>query len=400
MLTDAAIRAAKPRGKPYKLFDERGLYLLVTPQGGRLWRFKYSVGGKEKLISLGRHPDVGLKAARDRRDEARRTVAAGTDPSAERRAAKAAQADTFKALAEEWLGKQTHLTPGTIKRDRDRLAKYIFPTLGASSVRSLTAKALLDALRKIEAQGIHETAHRTRSVVGRVLRYGIADGRAERDITADLKGALTPSVAQNHPAITDPRRVGELLRAIDGYADCQPEVLAALKLAPLVFVRPGELRAAEWSEFDLGAAEWRIAAARMKMGELHIVPLARQAVAILSELHQLTGSGRLVFPGLRSKSRPISDNTLNAALRRLGFSSSEQTAHGFRSIASTLLNEQGWPPDVIELQLAHAERDEVRGAYNRAQRLGDRRRMMQSWADYLDGLKAGSNVVAIKSGAR
>lgn len=401
MLTEASIRALKPRPKPFKVSDGRGLFVLVSPTGGRLWRFRYSFAGREKLISLGQYPDIGLKLARDRRDEARRLVAQGIDPSAVRREARAAQADTFEALAEEWLTKQAHLAASTIKRDRDRLVNYVLPYLGALPVRSVDAPALLAVLRRIESRGTHETAHRTRAVVGRVLRYAIAIGRAERDVSADLKGALTPSTTVNHAALTDPRRVGELLRAIGGYQG-QPEVRSALQLLPHVFTRPGELRGARWCEFDLDGAEptWRIPAERMKMRREHIVPLSRQALAILQELLPLTGResvDALVFPGLRVKSRPISDNTLCAALRRIGFASDEQSAHGFRTIASTLLNEQGFHPDLIELQLAHAPRDEVRAAYNRAQRLSERRAMLQSWSDYLDGLKAGSdNVVTLK----
>lgn len=398
MLTEAAVRAAKAAQKPRKLFDERGLYLLVTPEGSRLWRLKYRYEGREKLLSLGAYPDVSLKAARQRRDDARRVLADGIDPSEERRAKRAAQADTFKLIAEEWFAKQKHVSANTVRRNRERLEKYVFPSLGNRPINNITAKDLLMALRRIEAQGIHETAHRTRAICGRILRYAVATGKAERDVSADLKGALTPVTTTNHAAIIDPVRVGELLRAIDGYVG-QPEVMAALKLAPLVFVRPGELRGAQWAEFDLEGKEptWRIPGERMKMGEQHVVPLAVQAVAILKELQPLTGDGTYCFPGLRSKDRPISDNTLNAALRRLGYSGEEHTGHGFRSTASTLLNEQGWPPDVIELQLAHAERNEVRAAYNKAKRLDERRKMMQSWADYLDGLKANTgNVVSIR----
>lgn len=399
MLTDADIRAARPREKPQKLFDERGLYLLITSgkkAKSRLWRLKYKFEGREKLLSLGAYPDVSLKRAREKRDELRTQVADGTDPAALRRTERLAQGNTLSTITREWLGKQKHLKESTLKRDRDRLEKYILPSLGNRPVSAITAPDLLAALRRIEDRGTHETAHRTRAVVGRVLRYAIATGRAERDVSADLKGALAPAVGKNHAAITDPQRIGELLRAIDGYVG-QPATAAALKLAPLVFVRPGELRAAEWSEFDLDGAEWRIPGERMKMGVQHIVPLSRQAVAILLELQPLTGDGRYVFPALTSPLRPLSENTLNAALRRLGYSGDEMVAHGFRSIASTLLNEQAWHPDLIELQLAHAERNKVRGAYNKAQRLPERRKMLQAWANYLDGLKSGGKVVAIGS---
>lgn len=398
MLTEAAVKAAKPREKPYKLFDERGLYLLVTPERSRLWRFKYKFERREKLLALGTYPDVGLKDARKRRDDARRVIADGVDPSAQRRAAKAAQGDTFKAIAQEWLGKQKTLKDVTIKRDQDRLDSFVYPYLGERPIGNITAPDLLAVLRRIESKGIHETAHRTRALCGRIFRYAVATGRAERDVSADLRGALTTVVTEHHSAIIDPQRVGELLRAIDGYTG-QPETAAALRLAPLVFLRPGELRAAQWTEIDLEGAEWRVPGERMKMGEAHVVPLATQAVKILREIQPLTGAGKFVFPGLRSPSRPISENTINGALRRLGYSKDEQTGHGFRTIASTLLNEQGWNPDLIELQLAHAERNQVRAAYNKAQRLPERRKMMQAWADYLDMLRKGSsNILSIGRG--
>lgn len=400
-LSEASVRAARPdpNKKLTKLSDERGLYLLVDSKtGSKLWRLKYYFGGREKLLSLGAYPDVGLKRAREKRDDARKLVADGIDPSARRRAEKAARGDTFAAIADEWLEtKKKSLSPGTWKRDRDQLVDLVGPYLGKEPIASIEAPALLAVLKRIEGRGRYDTAHRVRAVVGRVMRYAIATGRAKHDISADLKGALAPKATQNYAALTDPARVGELLRAIDGYVG-QPTTHAALRLAPLLFVRPGELRAAEWSEFDLEAKEpeWRIPAARMKMGELHVVPLSAQAVTILKELHPITGDGRLVFPALHTTLRPISENTINVALRRLGYSSEQMTGHGFRSMASTLLNEQGWHPDLIELQLAHAERNKVRAAYNRAQRLAERRKMMQAWADYLDGLRAGGTVVSIK----
>ena len=268
-----------------------------------------------------------------------------------------------------------------------RLKSFLYPYIGKRPVNAITAQELLAALRRIEARGKHETAHRVRALAGRVLRFAVATGRAAHDVAADLKDALAPVKSRNFASVTDPARVGELLRAIDGY-DGQAITALALKLAPLVFVRPGELRGAEWSEFDLENAEWRIPGSRMKMRDPHIVPLSRQAVVILRELQVLTGSLRLVFPSLISLDRPMSENTINAALRRIGYSGDEQTAHGFRTMASTLLNEKGFPPDVIELQLAHVERNKVRAAYNRAQRLSERRSMMQFWADYLDELRA------------
>jgi integrase len=399
VLNEAKIRSARPQERAYKLFDERGLFMLVTPTGGRLWRFRYRLGGVEKLLTLGAYPDVTLKRAREKRDDARKLVADGVDPSAKRQAEKAMQADTFEAIAREWLDLQSKsLAAETMEILGTRLKSFLYPYVGSRPIASITAQELLAALRRIEARGTNETAHRVRSLAGRVFRYAVATGRSQHDVAADLKDALAPVKSRNFASITEPARVGELLRAIGGYSG-QPITALALKLAPLVFVRPGELRGAEWSEFDLEAAEWRIPAVRMKMGEQHIVPLSRQAVAILRELHILTGRGRYVFPSLLSVERPMSNNTINAALRRLGYDSDEQTGHGFRSLASTLLNEQGFPPDVIELQLAHQERNKVRAAYNRATRLAERRQMMQTWADYLDGLRASGNAGAIQRSA-
>lgn len=388
-LTELAVKSARPKDKPYKLFDERGLYLLVERSGGRLWRFKYSVAGREKLISLGNYPDVPLKRAREKRDEARRLVADGIDPSAKRQAEKAAQVDTFEAIGREWMELQRkRLTPRTFERNLRFLEEFLYPYLGRSPIATIKAPELLAVLKRVEARGFHETAHRVRAIAGCVFRYGIATGRSERDLSADLRGALAPVVTKNRAAITDPLRIGDLLRAIDAYRG-QPTTEAALKLAPLTFVRPGELRGAEWKEFDLDKEEpeWRIPSTRMKMRDEHIVPLSRQAVAILREIEPLTGGGRYVFPSLRGGHRPISENTVNVALRNMGYSGQEMTGHGFRAMASTCLNERGVAPDLIELQLAHAERDEVRAAYNRSKRMADRRKMMQEWADYLDGLR-------------
>ena len=393
-LSEAKIRTSKPGERTYKVFDERGLFMLVTPSSGRLWRFRYRHRGVEKLLALGAYPDVPLKCAREKRDEARRVVADGVDPSAKRQAERAASADTFQAIAAEWLQLQSKaLAVETMEILGTRLKSFLYPYIGSRPVKEITAQELLSALRRIEARGKHETAHRVRALVGRVFRFAVATGRAERDVAADLKDALAPVKSRNFASVTDPARVGQLLRAIEGY-DGQPITALALKLAPLVFVRPGELRGAEWKEFDLEGAEWRIPGVRMKMGEQHVVPLSRQAVAILRELQVLTGDWRFVFPSLLSRDRPMSDNTINSALRRLGYSGDEQTAHGFRSTASTLLNEQGFPPDVIELQLAHVERNKVRGAYSKAQRLAERRDMMQKWADYLDALRQSYRVAA------
>lgn len=386
-LTDVSIRHSKPVDRPVKLFDGDGLFLLALPSGARWWRFKYRLSGREKLISLGTYPDISLKLARDRRDEARRLIEAGGDPSEKRRAEKESEANTFEGIALEWLQVQSKaLDARTFKKKKSRFEDFIFPYLGRSPISLIKAPELLRALKRIEARGKHETAHRVRSECAAVFRFAIASGRADHNPTDALRGALAPVMAQNRPAITDPLRIGELLRAIDGYRGHQPTEFA-MKLLPLTFVRPGELRLAEWPEFNLEGAEWRIPAARMKMGEQHIVPLSKQVLELLRALKPLTGSGRYLFPSILSDDRAISDNTVNAALRRLGFSGDEMVSHGFRSMASTCLNEQGWHPDLIELQLAHAERNEVRSAYNRAQRLAERRTMMQAWADYLDGLR-------------
>jgi integrase len=413
MLTETAIKAPKPAEKPFKLYDDRGLYLLVNSARAdsdsplkvtsRLWRLKYRIGGKEKLLALGAYPDISLKTARDRRDDARKLIANGIDPLAQKKAERVATADTFAALAAEYLDiKRKTLHAKTLSKAQWLLDDWLNKFLGKKPIGELTAADVLSVCRRLESKGKHESAHRARALASRVMRYGVATGRCERDPCADLRGALTPVKVRNHAAITDPTKLGALLRAIDGY-DGQPSTMYALRIAPYVFVRPGELRYAEWSEFELDGKEplWRIPAGRMKMREQHIVPLARQVIDLLKKLEPLTGDGRLLFPSLTSAERPISDNTLNAALRRMGYTAEQIVAHGFRGTASTMLNEQNWNPDLIELQLAHAERNKVRAAYNRAERLPERRKMMQAWADYLDGLKAGGKVVSIRRrGAR
>lgn len=395
MLSDTKIRMAKPHEKPYKLFDGGGLYVIVNPSGTRWWRFRYRYYGKERSLSFGVYPDVSPKDAREKRDDARRLLARGVDPSVKRQTEKLAKAETFRANAEEWLELQAKkFAPSTLGKAMWMLEEFVYPRLGSWPIADIGAPELLKVLKRIESQGAHETAHRVKQRCGQIFRYAIAKGRS-RDITADLRGALAPVVSGHHAAITEPAKIGGLMWAIDGY-EGQPTTTAALKLAPLVFVRPGELRAAQWSEIDLDAAEWRIPARRMKMRERHIVPLCRQAVAILRELRKITGAGTFVFPSLRGRERPMSENAITAALRRMGYSREEMTGHGFRAMASTCLNEQGWHPDLLELQLAHAERNKVRAAYNRAERLAERCRMMQAWGDYLHGLRAGTNVVPIK----
>lgn len=403
-LTATCIKNARAVDKPLKLFDGGGLYLLVNPNGSRWWRFKYRYLGKEKLLSFGTYPDISLKDARDRRDEARKQLAADIDPGEHRKAMKTTLAvrgeNSFEIVAREWFAKYSpNWAAGHSDKIIRRLERDIFPWLGGRPIAEITAPDLLATLRRIESRGAIETAHRAQQNCSQVFRYAVATGRAERDSTADLRGALTPVKERHHASITDPKRVGELMRAIDGYRGSFI-TKCALRLAPLVFVRPGELRKAEWVEFDLDGAEWRIPAARMKAREQHIVPLAKQAVAMLQDLHALTGDKQHVFPGVRTNGRAMSENTVNAALRRLGYAKDEMTGHGFRSMASTLLNEQGWHRDAIERQLAHAERNNVRAAYNFAEHLPERRKMMLAWADYLDSLKAGAKVLPLKRVAR
>jgi integrase len=351
VMTDTRLKAAKPKDKPYKLFDERGLYLEIRPHGGRWWRFKYRYLGREKLLSLGVYPDVPLALARERRDDCRKLVAKGIDPSAKRKSERTARADTFEAVAREWLELfKKSWSEKTHEKKLGWLESFLFPDLGKEAIAQITAQDLLRALRRVEGRGHNETAHRVRSTAGNVMRYAVATGRAERDVSVDLRGALAPVVTTNRAAITDPKRIGDLLRAIHAYRGRGPLATeAALKLLPLIFVRPGELRGAEWSEFNLEGEnpEWRIPAARMKMGEEHLVPLSRQAVAILKELQPITGGGRLVFPSLRGGHRPISENTVNVALKAMGYSGDQITGHGFRAMASTRLNEMGVPPESL-----------------------------------------------------
>lgn len=408
MLTDKQIKAAAPHpeghkshGKPKKLPKEQGLYLIVYPNGVKGWRHSIRVNGKETTLSYGNYPDVSLKDARQRRDETRQKLVKGINPVAEKRTQKLAQADTFKAVALEWLEAgcppNRHNRPidaDTVGQLRRRLETYVFPYHGNAPIKSITAPELHQTLRRIVARRKHETAHRVRSVCSRVFRFAVATGRAERDPAGDLRDALPSVAVQSFAAITDPAEIGKLMRAIDGY-EGQPTVMAALKLLPYVFTRPGELRNAEWQEIDLKQGEWSIPAGRMKMSRDHWVPLSEQAVSILADLQRLTGRGRLVFPSIRSRERPISENTLNAALRRLGYTSEQMTSHGFRSMASTRLNELGFDADAIELQLAHVDKNRIRAIYNRAEYADKRRAMMQRWADYLDGLRDG-NVTAIE----
>lgn len=403
-LSDTAIKNAKPSTKPIKLSDEKGMFLLIAPAGGKWWRLKYRFGGKEKLLSLGTYPEVSLREARDRRDEARKLLADGVDPSENRKAIKSAKteraANSFEVVAREWYTKKL---PGWAASNAEKIIRRLendaFPWLGGRPIAEINPPELLKTLRRIEERGAVESAHRMRYYFGQIFRYAIATGRAERDVAADLRGALSTAETQHRAAITDPKAIGALLRAMDDYQGTFV-TRCALRLAPLVFVRPGELRKAEWAEFDLDQAEWNIPSERMKMREPHLVPLSAQAVEILRELHALTGHGKYVFPGARSNGRPMSDNAILAALRRMGFAKDEMSGHGFRAMARTILDEVlQVRPDFIEHQLAHAVRDPNGRAYNRTAHLAERRKMMQLWADYLDKLKTGAEVISLRGAA-
>jgi integrase len=398
-LTDTTVRNAKPADKIVRLYDEGGMYLEISPAGGKWWRLKYRFAGKEKRLALGVYPEVALKEARAKRDDARRLLADGIDPGAQRKAQKAASAslaaNSFEVVAREWFAKYSQpWAPAHAARVMSRLERDVFPYQGGRPIADITAPELLAVVRRIEERGSLDVAHRTLSTCGQIFRYGIATGRAERDISADLRGALPPAEGGHFAAVTAPKEVGALLRALDGYKGSMV-VCSALRLAPLVFVRPGELRRAEWADIDLDAAEWRFTTSKTQTQ--HIVPLAKQAVEILRELHQLTGRGRYVFPSERGNDRPMSDNAVLSAMRRMGIGKDEMSGHGFRAMARTILDEvMGFRPDLIEHQLAHAVRDPLGRAYNRATHLPERRVMMQAWADYLDQLKTGAAVLAFK----
>lgn len=404
-LTDVKVRNAKPTEKQVKLFDGDGLFLLImppgkkTPNGSKCWRLKYRFGGKEKLLALGTYPEVSLSDARDKRTEARRQIAAGIDPGEARKARKEATAEkaanTFEVVAREWYGKNEPVwSPTHAVMVISRLEKDVFTVIGNRPISEIKAPEVLKMLQNIEARGVIETAYRIKIVCGQVFRYATATGRADGDPTAALKGALSKRKVKHHASITDPKEAAALLRAIDTYQGGFV-VRQALRLAPLVFVRPGELRKAEWAEIDLDNAEWNIPAEKMKMKQPHLVPLSRQAVAILRELQPVTGSGKYLFPGRASK--PLSENGINAALRYLGYDKDTMTGHGFRAMARTILDEVlHVRVDYIEHQLAHAVKDPNGRAYNRTAHLAERRKMMQLWADYLDGLKTGAKVIALK----
>jgi len=407
-LTDVAIRNAKPREKPYKLGDTGGLFLLVQPSGGRLWRLKYRIDGREKKLGIGTYPEVSLSDARRRRDEARELIAAGKDPSLEKQRSKARSrmeaANSFEAIAAEYCAKrkcdgERGWAPATASRS-EYLLGLLRGSIGQMPITEIEPADILEAVRRIERKGNLESARRTLQLSGAVFRYAVATARLRSDPTRDLRGALTVPRVTHYGAITEPARVGELLRAIDGYQGIGM-AKAALQLAPHLFVRPGELRHAEWSEIDLEAALWIIPGHKMKMRKAHHVPLSRQAVALFGDLQALTGPSGYVFPSIRSRARPMSENTINGALRRLGYMSGEMTAHGFRAMASTLLNESGmWHPDAIERALAHKDSDKVRAAYHRGAHWDERVRMAQWWSDRLNALREGATIVPLKSAKR
>ena len=396
-LTDTAIRNAKPSEKPIKLSDGGGLYIEIAPSGGKWWRLKYRFAGKEKRLSLGVYPDVGLKEARDRRDAAKRLLADGTDPSVERRVRKAATVEragnSFEAVAREWHTKfSPDWSESNAKKVLARLENDVFPWLGGRPIAEIKAPDLLGVARRVESRGALDTAHRVLQTCGQIFRYAVATGRAERDPSGDLRGALPPAKGKHYAAPTDPKEVAGLLRMFDGFSGTVV-VKCALLLAPMLFVRPGELRQAEWVDVDLEAAEWRFMSS--KRGVPHIVPLSTQAVGILLDLHALTGHGRYLFPGARDKAKPMSEVAINAALKRMGIDTQKEfTGHGVRPIARTILREVlGFEAEVIELQLAHRKKDPNGAAYDRVAFLAVRKKMMQAWADYLGEIKAGAKVI-------
>jgi integrase len=410
-LTELQIKKIKPTDKVQKLSDGGSMFLLVNPNGGKYWRMSYCFDGKQKTLAMGVYPVISLAEARAKRDNAKAMLNAGTDPSDKvtKKAIKAVivqaqetqqidEDNLFENVATEWHTKHSTNWKSThADKIIGRLKADVFPWLGKRPMVEITPPELLSVIRRIEARGVLETAHRVLANCGQIWRYAVATGRAERNQAADLKGALPPVQGEHFAAITDPKGIGELLRKIEGYKGGYV-TRAALSLAPLVFVRPSELRKAEWAEIDLDAAMWTIPADKMKMGRVHMVPLSAQAIAILNDIQPLTGAGKYVFCGAYDNDKPMSDGTVNKALRTLGYDTkTEITGHGFRSIASTLLNEQGYNRDAIEMQLAHSESDSVRAAYNRAQYLPERIKMMQEWADYLHGLKNGADILPSKA---
>ena len=397
MLTDAKIKTAKPTDKDRKLSDGKGLFLLIKKTGGKYWRMKYRIEGKEKLLAIGVYPDVTLATARKARDQARTLLAEGGDPMAHKKAVKSARneaaANSFEVIAIEWMEKRGKKSDTGDRRLVRILEKDLFPTRGKLAISHIKAPEVLQALRKIEGRGAIETAHKAKQAAGQIFRYAVATGRAERDPTGDLKGALQTRNTKHYASIIEPKEVGKLMLAIHAY-QATPVVMAALRLAPLVFCRPGELRQLEWKEVDMEARQIELPAEKMKKSEPLIIPLSNQAISILKEIQLHTGSGRFVFPNARSLSKPLSENGLRIALRTMGYTNDDMTVHGFRAMARTLLDEQlNFPVDWIEHQLAHAVRDVNGRAYNRTKHLSQRQKMMQTWAAYLDSLRLGLNNV-------
>lgn len=397
-LTDRVINGLKPSDKLIKRNDQDGLNLVVHPTGRKVWWLQYRFQGKQKTLVLGPYPAIGLADARMRAAAAKARLIDGIDPAAEKQRLRhnlpTEDQSSFREIVDEWFSKRkAKFSEKHAANVWGRVERIILPAIGALRLKEITTQHLYDLLKPIEARGAYETAHRVFQTIGATMRYAIKIGKCERDITADMRGMLEPRNEKHHPTITEPLKVGQLLRVIDGY-DGYFITKCALKMAPLVFVRPGELRAARWDEFALDNSEWRIPAKRIKMKDIHIIPLARQTIQILRELREASGHCEFLFPSVRSAQRIISDNTVNAALRRLGYAQDELTGHGFRSMASTLLNQMGWDKDWIERQLAHSERNSVRAAYNFADFLPQRQIMMQAWADYLDQLRENTSSVA------
>jgi integrase len=402
-LTDIAIRSAKAKEKPYKLSDSGGLFILIATTGGKLWRYSYRFDGKQKTLALGSYPDTGLKEARDRHAAARKILAEGVDPNENRKneiaAKKLSSINSFELVAREWW--QSHMKNKADSHKEKvirRFELYLFPWLGKKPISEITAPQFLEVIKRIEKQNKPETAHRTLQTAGQVFRYAVQNGMAVRDVTTDLKGALPTTTVKHMAAFTEPKEVAELLRALDGFNGTLT-VQCAIKLAPLVFVRPSELRMAKWADIDLEAATWQYFVSKTKTN--HIVPLSRQAVAILREIHPLSGHGEYVFQGGHSPLKPMSESAINAALKRMGYDTKTQiTGHGFRAMARTILHERlNIDPAIIEHQLAHKVPDTLGSAYNRTKFIDQRKAMMQTWADYLDSLKLGANVVSINKAA-
>jgi integrase len=404
-LTELAIKKAKPTDKLGRMSDGGGMYLLIHTNGGKYWRMDYRLAGKRKTLAIGVYPDIGLADARERREQARKLIANCVDPVGVKHAQAASivanTENSFEVIAREWFVRHApNWKENHSSKIIARLEKDVFPWIGNRPIADIAAPALLAAIRKIEARGALETAHRALACCGQVFRYAVATGRAERDPTGDLRGALPPVKKEKHfAAITDPKKVGELLRDIEGYQGSYI-VKGAFKLSPLLFVRPGELRKMEWTELDLDKSEWIIPADKMKMGVTHIVPLAKQAVAVLREMLPLTGRSRYVFHGERDHDRPMSDNAIRSALRRMGWANDEMTPHGFRAMASTILDNMGYKQEWLERQLAHEEPNKIKAAYKREawrMYLPERTAMMQAWADYLDKLKTGAEVIPLRA---